>query len=213
MFRTFKTALLLPALALGLMAASPAARADTPAPVQVIQKLTDSVMDAVNNDPALKSGDPQKVMQLVETKVLPFVDFQHMTASAVGRYWRQATPTQQKELQQQFKLLLIHTYSGAVSQIKNQKVEYLPFRAAPNATNVVVRTRVLNNGEPIQLDYRLVQMGHDWKIADVNVMGIWLVDNYRGVFAQEIGQKGVEGLIQTLTTRNKELAQAGGAKG
>jgi phospholipid transport system substrate-binding protein len=209
----FKTALLLPMFALGLLAAAPAARADTPAPVQLIQKLTDSVMDAVNNDPSLKSGDPQKVMQLVETKVLPFIDFQRMTASAVGRYWRQATPAQQAELQQQFKLLLIHTYSGAVSQIKNQKVEYLPFRAASDATNVVVRTRVLNNGEPIQLDYRAVKVDNTWKISDVNVMGIWLVDNYRGVFAQEIGQKGINGLIETLTTRNKQLAQAGQKQG
>lgn len=212
MFRTLKAAFLFPVLALGLLAA-PAAQADTPAPVQVIQKLSESVMTAVNNDPAIKSGDPQKVMELVETTVLPFVDFQHMTASAVGRYWRQATPEQQKDLQQQFKLLLIHTYSGAVSQIRNQKIDYLPFRAAPDATNVVVRTRVMNNGEPIQLDYRLVKVGNDWKITDVNVMGIWLVDNYRGVFAQEIGQKGINGLIQTLETRNKQLAHGGQGQG
>ncbi|WP_288118751.1 ABC transporter substrate-binding protein [Thiomonas sp.] len=212
MFRTLKAAFLFPVLALGLLAA-PAAQADTPAPVQVIQKLSESVMTAVNNDPAIKSGDPQKVMELVETTVLPFVDFRHMTASAVGRYWRQATPEQQKDLQQQFKLLLIHTYSGAVSQIRNQKIDYLPFRAAPDATNVVVRTRVMNNGEPIQLDYRLVKVGSDWKITDVNVMGIWLVDNYRGVFAQEIGQKGINGLIQTLETRNKQLAHGGQGQG
>ncbi|OIQ93416.1 putative phospholipid-binding protein MlaC precursor [mine drainage metagenome] len=212
MFRTLKAAFLFPVLALGLLAA-PAARADTPAPVQVIQKLSESVMTAVNNEPAIKSGDPQKIMQLVETTVLPFVDFRHMTASAVGRYWRQATPEQQKDLQQQFKLLLIHTYSGAVSQIRNQKIDYLPFRAAPDATNVVVRTRVMNNGEPIQLDYRLVKVGNDWKITDVNVMGIWLVDNYRGVFAQEIGQKGINGLIQTLETRNKQLAHGGQGQG
>ncbi len=212
MFRTLKAAFLFPVLALGLLAA-PAAQADTPAPVQVIQKLSESVMTAVNNDPAIKSGDPQKVMELVETTVLPFVDFRHMTASAVGRYWRQATPEQQKDLQQQFKLLLIHTYSGAVSQIRNQKIDYLPFRAAPYATNVVVRTRVMNNGEPIQLDYRLVKVGSDWKITDVNVMGIWLVDNYRGVFAQEIGQKGINGLIQTLETRNKQLAHGGQGQG
>ena len=212
MFRTLKAAFLFPVLVLGLLAA-PAAQADTPAPVQVIQKLSESVMTAVNNDPAIKSGDPQKVMELVETTVLPFVDFRHMTASAVGRYWRQATPEQQKDLQQQFKLLLIHTYSGAVSQIRNQKIDYLPFRAAPDATNVVVRTRVMNNGEPIQLDYRLVKVGDDWKITDVNVMGIWLVDNYRGVFAQEIGQKGINGLIQTLETRNKQLAHGGQGQG
>lgn len=212
MFRTLKIAFLSSVMSLGLLAA-PAARADTPAPVQVIQKLSDSVMDAVNHDPAIKSGDPQKITQLVETTVLPFVDFEHMTASAVGRYWRQATPAQQKDLQEQFKLLLIHTYSGAVTQIKNQKIEYLPFRASPDATNVVVRTRVMSNGEPTQLDYRLVKVGNDWKISDVNVMGIWLVDNYRGVFAQEISQKGINGLIQTLETRNKQLVAGGQGQG
>lgn len=212
MFRTLKIALFACATATALILA-PAARADTPAPVQVIQKLSDSVMEAVNHDPAIKSGDPQKITQLVETTVLPFVDFEHMTASAVGRYWRQATPAQQKDLQEQFKLLLIHTYSGAVTQIKNQKIEYLPFRASPDATNVVVRTRVMSNGEPTQLDYRLVKVGNVWKISDVNVMGIWLVDNYRGVFAQEISQKGINGLIQTLETRNKQLAAGGQGQG
>jgi phospholipid transport system substrate-binding protein len=185
------------------------ARADQPAPVQVVQQLTDSVMNAVHSDPALKSGDPQKISQMVETKVLPFLDFQRMTAAAAGRFWRQATPDQQSQLQQQFKQLLIHTYSGAVSKIRQQKVEYLPFRADPGATSVVVHTRVIDNGDVIQLDYRLINSGGEWKISDVNVMGIWLVDNYRGVFAQEIGQHGIDGLIQTLATRNQQLAQGG----
>ena len=177
-------------------------------PVQVVKQLTDSVMTAVHDDPALKSGDQSKVEQLVQTKVLPFLDFQRMTASAVGPAWRRATPQQRQQLEQQFKQLLIHTYSGAISQIKDQTVQYLPLRAAPGSTSVVVRTRVLNNGELVQLDYRLIRLGDDWKISDVNVMGIWLVDNYRGVFAQEINSKGIDGLIAVLAKRNKELAQA-----
>ncbi len=178
-------------------------------PVQVVEHLTDSVMSAVRSDPALKAGNEAKIEQLVQTKVLPYLDFQRMTASAVGPYWRRATPQQREQLQQQFRELLVHTYSGAVGRIHNQKVQYLPLRAAPGATSVVVRTRVLDNGELIQLDYRLVKLGADWKISDVNVMGIWLVDNYRGVFAQEIHSKGIDGLIKVLQERNKKLAQAG----
>ncbi len=178
-----------------------------PPPVEVVKHLTDSVMTAVRDDPALKAGDQSKVEQLVETKVLPFLDFRRMTASAVGPAWRRATPQQRQQLEQQFKQLLIHTYSGAIREIKDQTVQYLPLRAAPDSTSVVVRTRVLNNGEQVQLDYRLVKLGSEWKISDVNVMGIWLVDNYRGVFAQEISSKGIDGLIEVLSKRNKELAQ------
>lgn len=185
------------------------ALAEQPAPpLEVVQHLTDSVMSAVRSDPSLKAGDQAKIEQLVQTKVLPYLDFQRMTASAVGPYWRRATPQQRQELQEQFRELLIHTYSGAIGRIHNQTVQYLPLRAAPDATSVIVRTRVLDNGELVQLDYRLVKLDAQWKISDVNVMGIWLVDNYRGVFAQEINSKGIDGLIQTLQQRNKQLAQA-----
>lgn len=195
-------------LAACTLAAAPAGADTLPPPVQVVEHLTDSVMSAVRSDPSLKAGDESKIEQLVQTRVLPYLDFQRMTASAVGPYWRRATAKQRDELQQQFRELLIHTYSGAVSRIHNQKVQYLPLRAAPDATSVVVRTRVLDNGDIIQLDYRLIKLGSDWKISDVNVMGIWLVDNYRGVFAEEINSKGIDGLIRTLQERNKKLAQA-----
>ncbi|MDE2119386.1 MAG: ABC transporter substrate-binding protein [Betaproteobacteria bacterium] len=185
------------------------ALAEQPAPpLEVVQHLTDSVMSAVRSDPSLKAGDQAKIEQLVQTKVLPYLDFQRMTASAVGPYWRRATPQQRQELQEQFRELLIHTYSGAIGRIHNQTVQYLPLRAAPDATSVIVRTRVLDNGELVQLDYRLIKLDSQWKISDVNVMGIWLVDNYRGVFAQEISSKGIDGLIKTLQDRNKQLAQA-----
>ena len=196
-------------LGLALMFAPAARAADVAPPVQVVQNLTNSVMGAVRADPALKAGNQAKIEQLVETKVLPFLDFRQMTASAVGRYWRQATPQQRDALQAQFKQLLIHTYSGAVRKVRDQQVKYLPFRADPGATSVVVRTRVIDGGDVIQLDYRLEHDGQTWKINDVNVMGIWLVDNYRGVFAQEIGQKGIDGLISTLKERNEALAKGG----
>ncbi len=199
----FVVALLAPAAG-----AAPTPAASGPGPEQVVHELTDSVMNAVRSDPALRSGNTAKIAQMVETKVLPFLDFRQMTASAVGRFWRQATPQQQQQLQDQFKLLLIHTYSGAVSRIHDQKIRFLPLRADPGATNVVVRTRIIDQGDVIQLDYRLLRTDGAWKISDVNVMGIWLVDNYRGVFAQEIGSKGIDGLIKTLEQRNQALAAA-----
>lgn len=209
MFAKIRGWFLCMALACTLVPAAAQAEQLAP-PVQVVEHLTDSVMSAVRSDPSLKAGDQSKIEQLVQTKVLPYLDFQRMTASAVGPYWRRATPQQRDELQQQFRELLIHTYSGAIGRIHNQQVQYLPLRAAPDATSVIVRTRVLDNGELVQLDYRLIKLGADWKISDVNVMGIWLVDNYRGVFAQEINSKGIDGLIKTLQDRNKQLAQARG---
>ncbi len=200
-------ALLAPAASASAAAAPSAAVAADTSPVQVVRQLTDSVMHAVQADPALRAGDPQKIAQMVETKILPFVDFREMTASAVGRYWRQATPQQKTQLEAQFKQLLIHTYAGAVKRVRDQQVRFLPLRSDPNASNVVVRTRVIDQGDVVQIDYRMLKSEAGvWKISDVNVMGVWLVDNYRGVFAQEIGQKGVDGLIKTLEQRNQALA-------
>ncbi|OIQ66021.1 putative phospholipid-binding protein MlaC precursor [mine drainage metagenome] len=182
--------------------------ADTVTPPQLIESMSNDIIHDVQQDPKLRSGDPQVVVQFVEQKILPNLDFQKITQSAVGRYWREATPTQRTVLEQQFKQLLVYTYAGAIKQIKDQKVKLLPYREPADATNVTVRTRVINNGEPIQLDYRLEKTPQGWKITDVNVMGIWLVDNYRSVFAQEIGQKGIDGLIATLQQKNQALAQA-----
>ena len=188
-------------------AAPNAAVAAASSPVAVVHELTDSVMHAVRADPELRAGNPQKIAQMVETKILPFVDFREMTASAVGRFWRQASAQQKEQLQAQFKQLLIHTYAGAVKRVRDQQVRFLPLRADPGSTSVVVRTRVIDQGDVIQLDYRLIKSDAGaWKISDVNVMGVWLVDNYRGVSAQEIAQKGVDGLIKTLEQRNQALA-------
>lgn len=182
--------------------------ADALTPPQLIESMSNEIIHDVQSDPKLRSGDPKVVMQFVEQKILPNVDFRKITQSAVGRYWRQATPQQRGELEQQFKQLLVYTYAGALREVRDQKVKVLPYREPADATDVTVRTRVLNNGEAVQLDYRMEKTAQGWKITDVNVMGIWLVDNYRTVFAQEIGQKGIDGLIATLQQKNQTLAQA-----
>lgn len=185
------------------------ANAQAKAPDVLIKEVSTDVLDAVKADKSIQSGDVQKITTLVDAKVMPYVNFQRMTSAAVGRYWRQATPEQQKRLQDEFKTLLVRTYSGALSQVKDQTVQLKPMRASPNDAEVVVRTEVRGKGDPIQLDYRLEKAADSWKIYDVNVMGIWLVENYRNSFAQEIGANGIDGLITKLAERNKTPATNG----
>jgi phospholipid transport system substrate-binding protein len=181
-------------------------------PDALIKEVSTDVLDAVKADKTIQAGDLRKIIALVDQKVLPYVNFQRMTASAVGRYWKQATPDQQNRLQDEFKLLLVRTYSGALSQVSSeQTVELKPMRSQPTDAEVVVRTEIRGKGDPIQLDYRLEKAGASWKIYDVNVLGVWLVENYRNSFAQEIGANGIDGLIAKLAERNKTAA-AGGAK-
>jgi phospholipid transport system substrate-binding protein len=177
-------------------------------PDVLIKEVSTDVLDAVRADKSIKQGDVQKVILLVDQKVMPHVDFQRMTASSVGRYWREATPEQQKQLQEQFKILLVRTYSGALAQVQDQTVELKPMRTNPEDKEVVVRTEVKGRGDPIQLDYRLEKAGDSWKIYDVNVLGVWLVENYRNSFAQEIGANGIDGLIAKMAERNKSAAAA-----
>jgi phospholipid transport system substrate-binding protein len=192
---------------------APGARAQAgKAPDALVKEVSSDVLDSAKADKSIQSGDVRKVIALVDQKVMPYVDFQRMTSSAVGRYWRQATPDQQKRLQDEFKLLLVRTYSGALSQVSpEQTIELKPMRSQPSDTEVVVRTEIRGKGDPIQLDYRLAKAGASWKIYDVNVLGVWLVENYRNSFAQEIGANGIDGLIAKLAERNKAAA-AGGAK-
>ena len=173
------------------------------APEVLIKEVSVDVLEAVRADKAIQAGDVQKVIALVDAKVMPYVNFQRMTSSAVGRYWRQATPEQQKRLQDEFKALLMRTYSGALAQVKDQTVQIKPMRSGADDTEVVVKTEVRGKGDPIQLDYRLEKAATGWKIYDVNVLGVWLVENYRNSFAQEIGANGIDGLITKLTERNK----------
>jgi phospholipid transport system substrate-binding protein len=198
------------AAAVCALAAAGAHAQTTQAPDALIREVSTDVLDAVKADKSIQAGDVGKIIALVDAKVMPHVDFQRMTAAAVGRYWRQATPEQQKRLQEEFKTLLVRSYSGALSQLKDQTVQFKPMRAAAEATEVVVRTEVRGKGEPIQLDYRLEKSPAGWKIYDVNVLGIWLVENYRNSFAQEIGAGGIDGLIAKMAERNKSAA--GGAK-
>ena len=190
-------------LAIGLSQAAAAT-----APDALIKQVSTEVIDTVKSDKAIQAGDVAKIIALVDTKVMPHVNFQRMTASAVGRHWRAATPEQQKRLQDEFKTLIVRTYAGALTQVKDQTVQLKPLRAAAEDTEVVVRTEVKGKGDAIQLDYRLEKSGSDWKIYDVNVLGVWLVEQYKSSFAQEIGNVGIDGLITKLTERNKAAAKS-----
>jgi phospholipid transport system substrate-binding protein len=196
------------AAAVMLSAGGVRAQAQPPAqgPDVLIKQVSTEVLDAVKADKSIKSGDVQKIIALVDVKVMPHVDFQRMTSAAVGRYWRQATPEQQKRLQDEFKVLLVRTYSGALAQVKDQTVQLKPMRGSPDDAEVVVKTEIRGQGDPVQLDYRLEKTANGWKIYDVNVLGVWLVENYRNSFAQEIGANGIDGLIAKLAERNKSAA-------
>ena len=177
------------------------------APDALIKRISTDVIDTAKADKDIQAGNQQRVMALVESKILPHVDFQRMTALAAGRFWRQATPEQQQQLSNEFKTLLIFTYSGALAQIKNETVEFKPMRADPADQEVEVRSQVnVTRGEPIQLNYRLAKSGSGWKIFDINVLGAWLVETYKGTFAAEINKSGIDGLIKALAERNKKLA-------
>ncbi len=194
------------------VAQSSAAQFTQQAPDAFVRDLTTKVLDAIKADKDIQSGDTRKLEALVNSKILPYLSFQDMTASATGKYWRQATPVQQKRLQEEFKTLLLYTYSGAVSQIRDQTVDVKPLRASPDDMKVVVRTLVRGRGDPIQLDYRLEKTPEGWKIYDVNVLGAWLVQNYQSSFSQDIAALGLDGLINKLAERNKQLADKKAAK-
>ena len=176
------------------------------APDALMLRISTDVIDAVKADKSIQAGDVQKVIVLVDAKVMPSVNFKRMTASAVGKNWRQATPEQQQRLQDEFKTLLIRTYAGALAQVKDQTVQLKPMRSKPEDDEVVVRTEVRGKGEPVLLDYRLEKSTGGWKIYDVSVLGVWLVENYRNSFAQEIGASGIDGLIGKLAEKNKAAA-------
>ena len=178
------------------------------APDALVRDLSNEVLATIKADKALASGDVNRVQKLIDEKILPYVDFQKMTQLAVGRGWRQATPEQRAALTREFRTLLVRTYSGALSQVTDHQVQLRPFRAQPADTDVLVRTSVVaTRGDPIQLDYRLEKTDAGWKIYDVNILGVWLVENYKTQFASQINAGGVDGLIKTLTDRNRQLEQ------
>jgi phospholipid transport system substrate-binding protein len=173
------------------------------APDAFIKRLSVDVLDTIKADKAIQGGDVSKIAALVDSKIMPNVNFQRMTASAVGRAWRSATPEQQKRLEGEFKALLMRTYSGALSEVKDQTIVMKPLRMAAEDTEGVVRTEVKGRGDPIALDYRVEKAGASWKIYDLNVASVWLVETYRTQFAQEINANGIDGLIAKLAERNK----------
>jgi len=182
-----------------------AVQAQTQAPDALIKQVSTEVIDAVKADKAIQAGDVNRIIALVDTKVMPHVDFNRMAAQAVGRPWRNATPEQKKRLEEEFKTLIVRTYAGAMGQVKDQTVQLKPFRGSPDDQQVVVRTEVRgrSNPEPIQLDYRLEKTANGWKVYDVNVLGVWMVEQYRNMFAQEIQAGGLDGLITRLAEKNK----------
>ena len=185
---------------------APSVHAEDEAPDVLIKRLSVDILETIKSDKAIRAGDMDKVIALVDTRIMPNVNFQRMTASAVGPAWRQATPQQQKRLQEEFKILLVRTYAGALAQVTEQTVSMKPLRMAAEDKEVLVRSEIKGGGDSIQLDYRLEKtpgQGAGWSIYNLNVLGVWLVETYRSQFASEINAKGVDGLIATLAERNK----------
>ena len=177
------------------------------APDAMIKQVAGDVIESVKNDKAIQAGDISRIHGLVDTQVLPHVDLQRMTAAVVGKAWKTATPDQQAKLQTEFKTLLIRTYAGALTKVNAQtSIELKPTRSAPDDTDVTVRTNVKGSGDPIEIDYKLEKLPTEWKIFDVNVLGVWLVDQYKSSFAQQISPGGIDGLINTLVAKNKAPA-------
>jgi len=204
--RRYWTRLVAAALGLTLNLTLPLARAAEEAPDELIRRLSMEVLSTIKADKDVQSGDVRKVITFVDNMIMPKVNFSRMTASAIGRSWRQATPEQQKRLQDEFKNLLVRTYAGALSQLQDQTINVKPLRSQAGDTEVIVRTEILGRGDPIQLDYRMEKTAGGWKIYDLNVLGVWLVETYRTQFAQEISARGIDGLIATLALRNKNGA-------
>ena len=190
---------------------APAAHAADETPDALVKRLSSDVLDTIKADKSIKAGDIDKIMLLVDSKIMPNVNFQRMTASAVGPAWRQATPEQQKQLQDEFKTLLVRTYAGALDQVSDQSVTVRPFRGSPDEKEVLVRTEIRGGGDPVQLDYRLEKtpgVAGGWKVYNLNVLGVWLVDTYRTQFSQQINSKGIDGLIAALAARNKSNSKS-----
>ena len=180
--------------------------ADVDSPDALIKKVSDDVLTIVRQDKDIQSGNTKKAMDLVEAKVLPHFNFQHMTALAMGKDWRKASPEQKKRLSEEFKTLLVRTYSNALTGYRDQTMRYKPVKMQPGDDEVLVRTEIVQPGnKPIQLDYALEKLDDGWKVYDVVVAGVSLVTNYRDTFSQEVRANGVDGLVQMLVAKNKQL--------
>jgi phospholipid transport system substrate-binding protein len=178
-------------------------------PDGMIRSVTQQVLVQVKSDKEIQAGNLTRITQLVNEKILPYIDFTRTTRLVMGRYWASATPEQRAQVTEQFKLLLIHTYSGALAQVHDQEITYQPFRASPEDTDVVVRSSIINNGSAVELDYRLYKTPQGWRVYDINILGAWLIQVYKQQFSDQIAQHGVDGLISFLTQRNQQLAAGG----
>jgi len=198
---------MLASLFLAVSAAS-AQAVDQSTPDSLIKTVVSEVMASVKSDPEIQKGNIPRIVDLVEKKIVPYTDMRRTTEMAMGQNWKKATPEQQAQLVSEFKNLLIRTYSGALSQLRDQTIQFKPLRAAPDDKEVIVKTVVIGRGDPVPLDYRLEKTASGWRVYDMNIMGVWLVEAYRNQFANQISQNGVEGLVKFLQDRNKQLAAA-----
>ncbi|CDY77576.1 Uncharacterized ABC transporter, auxiliary component YrbC [Caballeronia glathei] len=197
------------ALLVGFVEGAAGQSQDMSTPDGMVRTVTQDVLDRIKGDKEIQSGNLVRITELVNEKILPYIDFNRTTRLVMGRYWNSATPKQREEITAQFKLLLIRTYSGALAQVRDQEVTYQPFRASPADTDVVVRSTIINNGSPVELDYRLYKTPQGWRVYDINILGAWLVQVYKQQFADLIAQQGIDGLLTFLTQRNQQLANGG----
>jgi len=193
----------------------PVAQAQQPAPDVLVKSITEEVVAILKKDKDIQAGDTKKVAALIEAKVVPHFNFIRMTRIAMARNWRLASPEQQKTLADEFKTLLVRTYSTAISNYRDQQIDYKPLRAKPEDTEVTVRSDVKPSGssQPVSIDYEMEKTPNGWKVYDVKVGGVSLVTTYRDTFASEVRENGVDGLIKSLTTKNRqpERSKAGKA--
>ena len=191
-----------------LVTKTPFAESIDSTPDGLVKTLVSDLMNSIKLDKDIQAGNVSKVMALVDAKIVPYTNFQKTTQLAMGKNWSRATPEQQKQITAEFKTLLMRTYAGALTQVKDQTVTYKPFRMDPTDTEVVVKTQVMNKGDAIQIDYRLEKVGETWRLYDLNVLGAWLIEAYRGQFNNQISANGIEGLLKFLQDRNTALAKA-----
>lgn len=205
--KTFRLLFLLAALAASAFAFAAGAPAQE-APDVLVKRITQEVMDTAKTDKEIKAGNRRRILQVVEEKILPHIDLERTVSLAVGRHWREATPQQRQQLTDEFRTMLIRTYAGALALVGDQKLVYKPLRADPDDTEVEVRfeVRQLRGRDPVQVSYRLYKAQDGWKVYDVNVLGVWLVETYKSSFSAEIAEGGIDGLIRTLSDKNRELA-------
>jgi len=207
MMTMFKQLFAIACLAIGALSITTPALAQE-APDVLVKRITQEVMDTAKHDKEIKAGNRTRILEVVETRILPHVDLERTVAMAVGRHWREATPQQRQRLTEEFRTMLIRTYAGALALVGDQKLEYKPLRDDPNDDEAEVRfeVRQLRGRDPVQVSYRLHKSPDGWKVYDVNVLGVWLVETYKSSFSAEIAKGGIDGLIRTLGDKNRELA-------